>query len=38
MNNFDQEILRLEATNEYHKAYLLCLQNMKNPDLQQKAY
>ena len=37
MNNFDQEILRLEATNEYHKAFLLCLQNMKNPDLQQKA-
>lgn len=28
---FEKELRRFEATNEFHNAFKLCLDNMKNP-------
>lgn len=34
---FVQEIKRLEITQDYHKAFLLCLENLKNPKIEADA-
>ena len=38
VSNFEQDILRFEATNEYHKAFLLCLSCLQTPELKEKAF
>nr|WP_303256255.1 hypothetical protein [uncultured Prevotella sp.] len=35
---FEKELRRFEATNEFHNAFKLCLDNMKNPLLHKSAY